>query len=228
MGGIDALSVVAVQPEGKRVVAGLVVGEGLAVGPFGGQSLFDTLYFAIKSRAAWSDELPLGPEPGDGVFERDGAAVGEGVVADHPFGLGDALSREVGSCAGQEPGGGGPFLVRLELCAGQAGVVADDCVDVLKANEEPLALVLGSGIAAQCAPAAAVGGWVRASSRRCGSGRLGDCARSGPGRPGVADQCSGDRASQAIGGAWRRTKTREIVRAGTPVRAASLGEPTRC
>jgi hypothetical protein len=34
---VAALSVVVLQPCGKRVSAGLVAGEGLPVGPFGGQ-----------------------------------------------------------------------------------------------------------------------------------------------------------------------------------------------
>lgn len=188
MGAVDAVSVVDAYPGGKGVGSVLVAGEGLAVGPFDGHGAVEAFDFAVLPRAVRLDELLLGPERGDGVSEGDRVAVGEGVVADHAPDLGDAVSGEVGGCAGQEPGGGGSFFVRVDLGVGQAGVVVDGCVDVVEANASCADLLAAS----VGAPAPTVGDAPELLDvdvyQVAGSLVL----VAGRGRTGCADQVAGD------------------------------------
>jgi hypothetical protein len=57
--------------------------------------------------------------------------VAEVVVGHDPFDAGDAVRGEVRGGAGQEPGAGGTFLVRVDLGLRQPGVVIDHRVNVV-------------------------------------------------------------------------------------------------
>lgn len=57
-----AFSVVVLEPWGKGGGAGLVAGEGLAVGPLGRQGAVESFDLAVLPRAVGSDELLLRPQ----------------------------------------------------------------------------------------------------------------------------------------------------------------------
>ena len=61
-----------------------------------------------------------------------GFSVGERVIGDDSFDAGNAVVGEILRRPGQDRGGGGAFLVGLDLGVGQAGVVVNDGVDVVE------------------------------------------------------------------------------------------------
>lgn len=152
MAGVDSLSVAVLEPECKGCCSTSVAGEGLPVGPLGREGPVRPFVLAVLPGAVGLEELLPGPEIDDCGLERSSATIGEGVVRDDAFYLSDAVARGVFGCAGEEPGRGCAFLVRVDLGIGEAGVVIDCAVG----DVEPDAAATDVFLVAVDPPAAAV------------------------------------------------------------------------
>ena len=154
---MDAFSVVVLKPGRKGVSSGLVGGEDLPVGPFGGEGAVEAFDFAVGPGAVRFDEPLLSSDRGDRVLEIGRVPISERVVGEDSFDPRDALAGEELGRAQQNAGRGGSFLVIVDLGIGQAAVVVDDGVDVVEADRclvEP-GSVVGGGFASG-SPSAAV------------------------------------------------------------------------
>jgi hypothetical protein len=100
-------SVVVLEPGGKGCGSLVVVGEGLPVGPFGGQGPVEPLDLAVLPGAVRFDEHLAGAEGGADLTQ--GPLVGPGVVSHDSFDPVDAPGGEVGRGAGQEASAGRAF-----------------------------------------------------------------------------------------------------------------------
>ena len=112
---MDSFSVVVAEPGRKCGLAVVAAGEDLPVGPFGLQGPVEAFGFAVGPGAVGFDEALDRPEIGDGLTERGGVPVGEGVVGDDAFDPVDAVAGEVACGPGKEPGRGDTLLVREDL-----------------------------------------------------------------------------------------------------------------
>jgi len=108
--------------------------------------------FAVGPGAAGLDEALDCPGVRNGLMERGGVAVGEGVVGDDVFDPVDVVAGEAACGAGEEPRSGGALLVGEDFGGADASVVIDRDVDVVVADPSSLDLLR----AAVGPPAAAV------------------------------------------------------------------------
>lgn len=107
-------------------------GAFLSVRPLRGQSAVESFDLSVCPWAVGFDEFLDRAQRGHGVFECVGFSVGERVIGDDSFDAGNAVVGEILRRPGQDRGGGGAFLVGLDLGVGQAGVVVNDGVDVVE------------------------------------------------------------------------------------------------
>jgi hypothetical protein len=138
-------------------VAGFIAGEDLPVSPFGGEGAVEAFDLAVGTGAVRFDEALLGAELGDGGFERGGMAVGEGVIPDDAFDAVDAVAGEELGSAEENGGSGGAFFVVVDFGVGEARVIVDDGVDVVKTDSSMARAMVANGLVGIGAPAATVG-----------------------------------------------------------------------
>src|SRR3954447_12153858 len=108
-GAVEPPSVVVLDPGCKGGGALVVAGEGLPVGPLGGQRAVEAFDLAVLPGAVRLDELLPGVEGGDDLAQ--GVLVGPGVVGHHPLDAVDAVAGEVGRGPSEERRAGGALLV---------------------------------------------------------------------------------------------------------------------
>src|SRR6266566_514920 len=129
--------VIAVQPGLQQVMALLVGGERLAVGPLLEQGAVEALHLAVELRAVGRDEDAPGPDLRQRHLVVAPVAVGPGIVGHHRL-KANAACREPGQGPPNEPADRAGGLVAVHLTEGQAGMIIDQGVDEVIAQASPL------------------------------------------------------------------------------------------
>ena len=125
---MDAFSVVVVEPGVKGLGAFGAAGEYLPVRRFGLECAVEAFDLPVGPGAVRLNEALLRSEGSHGVCEDAGFAVGEGIIGEDMFNLGDAAAGEECGRAWEDTGGGDALFVGVDFGAGEAGAAVDDGV----------------------------------------------------------------------------------------------------